>query len=199
MEKRVRLNKKGVLPVWILFFSGFLIGVLIPNTIWRLEWHQKTAASIYLLGTFADKSMEGNRYLWHVLRVRGGYFLLTVLCGFSVFGVPLAVLGILFLGLEIGMILTLSILQFGLAGGAVGVCLFLPQYLLYLPAIFFLMSLVYGQSVEIWKNRGIFPQRIRKYMLGVFLTGLAYAGGILLEVYCNPWVTEMLIKGLKIF
>ena len=61
------------------------------------------------------------------------------------------------------------------------------------------MSLVYGQSVEIWKNRGIFPQRIRKYMLGVFLTGLAYAGGILLEVYCNPWVTEMLIKGLKIF
>ena len=120
-----------------IVFSGFLIGVLIPNTIWRLEWHQKTAASIYLLGTFADKSMEGNRYLWHVLRVRGGYFLLTVLCGFSVFGVPLAVLGILFLGLEIGMILTLSILQFGLAGGAVGVCLFCPSICFIFPQYFF--------------------------------------------------------------
>lgn len=199
MAKKIGLNKKGTLPVWILFLSGFLIGILVPNIMWKAEWHQRTAASIYLLGTFADKAKEGNSYLWEVLRMRGSFFVLSVLCGLSVFGVPLAVLGVLLLGAEMGMILTLSILQFGLAGGAVGVCLFLPQYLLYLPAFFFLMSLVYVQSRDIWRNRGLFPQKVHRYFLASFGAGMVYLGGILLEVYCNPWVTEILIKSLNIF
>lgn len=199
MKKRANPYKKGRLPVGKLFAAGFFAGVLFPNICWKMEWHQKTAASMYLISTFAGRGVDGMEYLKQVLRMRGSYFLLAVLCGFSVFGVPLAVIGILLLGLEMGMLLTLSILQFGLSGGAVGAGLFIPQYLVYLPVTFFVMGKVYEQSMEVWRNRGIFPKRAYVYTVQTFLAGVIYSGGILLETFCNPWITQWLLKSLKIF
>lgn len=199
MGKRKRRLGKGTLPVVRLFVTGFLLGTLIPNVIWKMEWRQKTLASVYLLGTFAEKSMGGQEYLLYVLKMRGSVFLVAGLCGLSVFGVPLAVLGTVLQGVEIGMLLTMSILQFGLAGGAIGAGLLLPQYLLYIPAVCYLLFMVYLQSMEIWKNRGLFPQKVYGYLLQVFLAGAVYFGGILLEVYCNPWVFQMFTKNSYFF
>lgn len=199
MGKRNRRVSKGTLPVLQLFLTGFLLGILLPNVIWKLEWRQKTLASVYLLGTFAGKSMDVQEYFKYVLKMRGSVFAVAALCGISVFGVPLAVLGTLGQGMEIGLLLTMSILQFGLAGGAVGAGLLLPQYLLYVPAVCYLLYLVYLQSMELWKNRGLLPQRIYWYVMRVILAGCIYFGGILLEVYCNPWVFEMFTKNSYFF
>lgn len=199
MGKRKRRIGKGTLPAVRLLAIGFLLGILIPNVIWKLEWRQKTLASVYILGIFAGKSMEGAEYFWYVLRMRGSVFLVAAFCGVSVFGVPLSVLGMLIQGLEIGLILTMSILQFGLAGGAVGAGLFLPQYLLYIPSVCLLLSVVYMQSLDIWKNRGLFPQKVYRYVLAVLPAGALYFGGILLEVYCNPWVFHLFTKNSYLF
>lgn len=199
MGKRKKRFEKGTLPVLRLMAIGFLLGILIPNVIWKLEWRQKTLASVYILGSFAGKSMEMQEYFLYVLRMRGSVFLVAALCGISVFGVPLAVLGTLLQGMEIGLLLTMSILQFGLAGGVVGAGLILPQYLLYLPAVCYLLSVVYLQSMEIWRNRGLFPQKVFQYMLQVFFAGAVYFVGILLEVYCNPWVFQMFTKNSYFF
>ncbi len=199
MEKRKKRFGKGLLPAVLLLAIGFLLGIVIPNVMWKLEWRQKTLASVYILGTFAGKSMKGTEYLWYVLRMRGSVFLVAAFCGISVFGVPLAVLGMLLQGLEIGLILTMSILQFGLAGGAVGAGLFLPQYLLYIPSVCVLMSVVYMQSLDIWKNRGLFPKKVYRYVLGILPAGALYLVGILLEVYCNPWVFQLFTKNLYLF
>lgn len=199
MGKKKREPGRGKLPVLALFAAGFLLGILLPNIIWKLQWRQKTLASVYLLGTFAGKNVEGKEYFLYVLRMRGSLFLVAVLCGISVFGVPLAVLGAFVQGMEIGMVLTMSILQFGLAGGMVGAGLLLPQYLLYLPAVGYGLSVVYLQSLEIWKNKGLFPRSISWYMLHMILAGAVYFGGILLEAYCNPWVFQMLTKNLQLF
>ena len=42
------------------------------------------------------------------------FYLLNIICGFSVFGAPLAVITLLGSGLYAGMIMTVSILEFGI-------------------------------------------------------------------------------------
>ena len=101
---------------------------MLPNLLWRAQWRQNTAASLYLLFCFADRSVSGMEYFLEVLRIRGGFALLCVLCGVTVFGVPLAFLAVILTGLEIGTLLTMSVLQFGIAGGSGGDGTLFPQF-----------------------------------------------------------------------
>lgn len=200
MKKRsILYHRKGYFPAFWIFLAGFLAGVLIPNLIWRLEWHQKTVSSLYLIGTFADKTEEGYGYLAQVFRTRGSFYLLAALCGLSIFGVPLAVASVLVAGVQTGFLLAVSILQFGLQGGIVGASLLFPQYLVYIPCLFYLMAAVYSRSLEIWRSRGFFPGKVSGYVLQVFFCGLAYTAGILLEVLLNPKIVEIVMRNLKIF
>lgn len=197
MLKKDGNNKKG-LAVWRLFLAGFLLGVIVPNILWKTKWLQNTSLGIYVLGTLAGSDIHGTEYFLEVLRLRGSYFLLAFFCGISVFGVPFSVLGMVISGMKTGILLSLSILQFGLAGGAVGLGLLFPQYLAYIPAWAYLSALMYGQSMEIWRNRGLFPLKVYRYCIRVFLIGLLYIVGMALEVFLNPWVVENLIKKLII-
>ena len=76
-------------PALILFLLGFLAGNLIPNIIWKAKWQQKTWASVYFLSTFAGKNTGNIEYLKEILKYRGVFYLLNIICGFSVFGAPL--------------------------------------------------------------------------------------------------------------
>jgi stage II sporulation protein M len=199
MKKKLGLYKKGNLPVYGLFLIGFLAGVILPNLAWKYDWSQKTAASIYLLTSFADKNLEKQKYMLHVLRLRGSQFLIPAFCGLSVFGITFSVVEIVLIGFQTGFLMTASILQFGLQGGIIGIGAMFPQYILYFPCYFYLMKMVYEQSAEIWKNHGLFPTEISRYFVKILLCGVLYAGGIVLEIWCNPPVMEILMKSLNIF
>ena len=121
----------GRFPAEILFLTGFLAGTILPNIVWKMEWKQKTLASFYLIRNFAEKDISGSGYFMEVLRRRGGFFIILFLCGFTVFGVPLSVAYMLILGVETGLLLALSVLEFGLYGGLAGAGLLLPQYIIY--------------------------------------------------------------------
>ena len=132
MESKTENRKwknAGRFPAELLFMTGFFAGNVLPNLIWKMEWKQKTLASFYLIRSFAGKDISGGAYFLEVLRRRGGFFLLLFLCGFTIFGVPLTVAYMLFLGMETGMILALSVLEFGIYGGVAGAGLLMPQYL----------------------------------------------------------------------
>lgn len=199
MRNKSIFHNRGKLPVLQLFFCGFLVGILIPNMIWKLDWHQKTIASMYLLSLSAEGQISGKEYFFLVLRRRGSYFVLTSLCGVSVFGVPIAVAAMVLSGLWIGLLLTMSILQFGIIGAVAGAALLFPQYLLYLPAQCYLMEHVYAQSLELWRAHGLFPGTVLPYAGRVLLSGLAILTGIFLETFCNPWILEVFWKNFQLF
>ena len=189
----------GRFPAEILFLTGFLAGTILPNIVWKMEWKQKTLASFYLIRSFAEKDISGGGYFMEVLRRRGGFFVLLFLCGFTVFGVPLSVAYMLILGVETGLLLALSVLEFGLYGGLAGAGLLLPQYVIYVPAYFCLAGMVYRQSYGIWKNYGLVPAKNAPYIRQGITVFLVYAGGILAESFLNPWIVEKIIRGLKFF
>lgn len=191
--------KKRDFPAYGLLWLGILTGVLIPNIMWKMEWHQKTAASMYLLGTFSGKDLDKTAYLLQVLKMRGGFFLIAVICGVSIFGVPFAVCAMVLTGVKIGMLLTLSVLEFGFNGGMVGVGLLFPQYLIYIPGMVYLLTIVYRQSMSIWKKPADALEKMRFYFVRIIVCIAFFMTGILLEVYCNPAVTELIMKNLSIF
>jgi stage II sporulation protein M len=108
-------------------------------------------------------------------------------------------MGMLAGGVLIGMLLTVSVLQFGLNGGLIGAGLLFPQYLLYLPCMFIGLEQIYSCSKRLWKNRSFSAGQITGYLLRMLLCAALWLAGIFLEVYCNPKITEILIKNLKIF
>ena len=107
--------------------------------------------------------------------------------------------GSIYLGMKLGLLLTMSVLQFGLQGGLVGAGLLFPQYLFYIPSVFYLCDQSYRQSMKIWKNKGMITGSVSRYFLQVILCGIFYLLGMLTEVYCNPIVLEWLLEKVGIF
>lgn len=199
MRENIRKYKKTYFPAGWIYSGSFLLGILIPNIIWKTAWNQKAAASIYLLSIFAGKDLEDQEYFIQVLKMRASIFILAALCGVTVFGVVIAIAGLLGSGLLLGMVLTMSVLEFGIPGCAVGAGLIFPQYIFYIPCMLLLFTEVYRQSLETWKNQGRMAADITGYTGRILLCGLGYSLGILLEIYCNPKVMEFLMKNISIF
>lgn len=197
-KNKDRSHKTGF-PALALFMCGFFMGNLLPNILWKVQWQQKTMVSLYLLESFAKKEVAGKKYLMETVRIRGGSYILLAFCGCTAFGVPVSVMGTLCFGGMLGVLFSMSVLTFGLAGGLAGAALLFPQYLVYVPLFLFLMSWVYGVSLEIWKRRGLFPDKMLPYAGKVFLGAMICIGGILLEGYLNPWVTEKIFSFLDLF
>ena len=188
--------KKRSFPAYGLLWLGILVGTLIPNIIWKIEWHQKAAAAMYLLGTFSGKNIDRIEYLQQVVKMRGSFFVMAAVCGASIFGVPFAVLAMILTGVKIGMLLTMSLLEFGINGGLTGVGLLFPQYLVYIPLSTYLLGLVYRQSYIIWKNPSDTLKEMKRYLLQILICAGIMTAGILLEVYCNPAVTELVLRNV---
>lgn len=199
MRENIRKYKKTYFPAVWIYSGSFLLGILIPNIIWKTAWNQKAAASIYLLSIFAGKDLEEQEYFIQVLKMRASIFVLAALCGITVFGVVIAIAGLLGSGLLLGMVLTMSVLEFGIPGCAVGIGLVFPQYIFYIPCMLLLFTEIYRQSLETWKNQGRMAADITGYTGRILLCGLGYSLGILLEIYCNPRVMEFLMKNISIF
>lgn len=180
-----------------MLFIGFVIGMILPNLMYKMEWKQDMAAALYLMGIYAEES--GMDYFWKVIRMRGGIWLLAAGSGLTIFGVPIAVGGLIIFGMQTAMLLTMSILQFGLYGGVVGAGLLFPQIIAYLPCVLAASGIIYESSIQIWKNRSFLPGQISAYILKMALCTAGFVVGILLETYCNPVITRILIRNLKIF
>lgn len=199
MKRRVRTKKESVLPAKWIFTIGFLCGILIPNFMWKKVYLQRNITAAFFLLCLKETTENTMDILENVFQKRLGIFCVTGLCGFTVFGVPIAWLVLFFMGFEMGSIMTCSILQFGFKGGIFGIGLFLPQYILYLPAMFGVCSLSYQKSMTLWKNQILFQKSMYGYLGKMFLLALLLVGGILLENYWNPILVCRIMEYLKIF
>lgn len=199
METVLSTKIKNSFPGLALLMAGFLAGLLIPNFIYRFSWKQQAFSAIYLLTAYGKTGAEGTDYLLKIIWMRGSFFFLSLLCGFTVFGVPIAVGTMLFTGLELGMVFSMSILQFGLTGGAVAAALLFPQYLIYLPLWNVVYQMIYRESMGLWRNHGIFPRKVSDYLLKVFLYTMLYGVGIFLEWRVNPWILNKILDFSKFF
>ncbi len=182
-----------------LFWIAFGIGVVAVNCLWEPYFQQGNILGIFILFQSTMGNLEPAEYFIYVLRYHGSWLLICLLASFSIWGVPIAVLSILIMGSVLGIVLTLSILQFGILGILCGAALFLPQILCYFPAAVCMMSRLAQKSYGSTKkgDKKAREQRIgRKVLGGCFL---AYLTGMILESCVNPILLEFVLSRLSIF
>lgn len=199
MKRRIREKRMLFLPVSWIYAVGFLFGVLIPNLLWKEIFTQRSVTSAYFLLCLTGLEEKNTKLLQTAAWKWAGLFCVTGICGLTVFGVSVSWLVLLYMGFEFGSILTCSILQFGAQGGLFGLSLFLPQYLLYIPAIFGICSISHQKSLTLWKNQPIFEKKIYRYLGKMLFFACLIAGGIYLEAFCNPILVMNIVDYLKIF
>lgn len=197
MKRRCRPAVEAHFPAAILFMSGFLLGTILPNFFW--EKYMGKLSAVYLLTLVRQGEFQGTELLIEIGKRRGVSFFLTVLSGFTVFGVPLAILEMTLLGFLAGSLLTVSILQLGLYGGITGVALLFPQYLFYYPSFTLLLSGSYHESRRIRKRRGAFPEKMNGYGVCILLSFSLALAGALLEAYVHPGFIKWIMKKLPLY
>ena len=70
----------------ILFVVGFVLGVVLPNILWKTELEEKGLPGLYLLTRIGPGMPANPEYFFYVLKTRGSIYILCMLCGLSIFG-----------------------------------------------------------------------------------------------------------------
>jgi stage II sporulation protein M len=100
-------------------------------------------------------------------------------------------------GFSLGFILSISTMSYGMLGIVIGMTFLLPQYILYTPAIVYLMNTSLGVSKKLYFNKlgGRSVDKVTKkqmlieYVLIFFIVLFIVVLGCLLETFVNPkWV-----------
>lgn len=179
-------------------YDRIFAGNVLPDLIWKMEWKQKTLASFYLIRSFAGKDISGGAYFLEVLRRRGGFFSSVVFM--RIYNIRSAFDGCIYAVFGNGdrNDLALSVLEFGIYGSVAGAGLLMPQYLIYIPAYFYLAGIVYRQSYGIWKNYGLVPQKSGAYFRQGITAFLLYTGESLQKVF-EPLYRRKSYKGPENF
>lgn len=196
-KQMIQPGERKRFPTLSLFITGFIVGAVLPNLACKLEWRQNAASALYVLGLLSEEG--GRKYFLEVLKMRGILYLLAVCSGITVFGVAVAVLGVLITGLMISMLMTTCVIQFGLNGGLIAAGLLFPQYLVYIPCVFWGAEKIFNCSADLCRRRTSMTGKLPGYILSMLLCGIFCLGGMFLEAYCNPGITEILIKNIKIY
>lgn len=198
IREKERIREKAY-PGMICFLFGFLVGSLLPNFFWKNDWSRNIISSVYLLKLFERKEAVSKELFRILLKQRGTILSLVILSGYTVFGIPVSILWMIFTGGWCGAILTVSVLHFGLYGSCWGPALLLPQMILYLPVRFLILEDVYKESSGIWNKHGALGGNAGSYLLRMAGRGAVYLAGILLEAYYNPRLLKLLMEIFPIF
>lgn len=177
----------------ILFVLGFMAGVILPNVLWKTELEESGLPGLYLLTRVSQDMPANPEYFLYVLKTRGSAYLLCMLCGLSVFGVPVAVVASVWMGFLMGAALTVSLLEFGVEGLFLAWALFFPQYLLYVPVSLALYRRSLHSSLGYWKGQRLSQQERRGYGIFCAWAALILAVGMAFESYLNPVFLEMAV------
>ncbi len=183
----------------ILFVLGFMVGVVLPNLLWKTELEESGLPGLYLLTRVSQDMPANPEYFFYVLRTRGAVYLLCMLCGLSVFGLPVSVVASVWMGFLMGSVLTVSLLEFGVEGMLLGGALFFPQYLLYVPVSLALYRRSLQSSLRYWKNQRLSLQERKEYGIFCAWAAVILAVGMAIESYLNPVFLEMVIQRAHFF
>ena len=196
--KEWKVGQRTFMPV---FCVGLLAGIILLNM----------GKSILLEGTglFDEDTLyrmkymtvDSNALFCYVLRKRIGRLVILAVLSTTYLGLAACVGATFWYGMSAGAFLTALALRYGVKGVLLAVISIFPQYLVYIPAVLFLLSWCETLFKGIYGRGGGTPDMDdRSFLLkkagqlAVIL--LAVTAGCLLEGYLNPY---LLLGYLKIF
>lgn len=181
---------------WGFLFVGLIFGILFVNMWGNTYLSKEELYGIKQMKCVAEMEAEPKALFRYLILERGKPILLLWLLGYTAAGIPAALLALGWLGAAAGVLLGTCIIRMRLAGIAVFATAVLPQWICYMPMMWFLCDKIYEKGVLRYKKGQYFDDwKMEKQYISVLLMGAALlAAGALLESFGNPWLVRQTVK-----
>lgn len=189
--------KTGKLPLLQVLLAGILAGGILIN--YKKGWLLENTGFIdeQMLYHMKYMTVDNNTLFCYILSLRLKSVGILAVMSTTYLGLAVIVGMVLWYGISMGMFLAAVVLRYGIKGVLLAVIGVFPQYLLYVPAIIFLIG--WGETVcrSIYFDKigeeGIRRQLPRRLIqLGIVI--LVVVIGSALESYVNPFLVTKLLK-----
>lgn len=197
MVKKWGMNAGFLRSAAVLLVLGITMGAMAVNVLADSAVGRAGILSDYFLRQYKYLEIDTTGLFLYILGKRMKWIFLLWLAGFTVAGLPCAVVYVMWMGFSAGTLFGIAVLKLGLEGLLFsGVALF-PQILIYVPAWAFFLNGIYlrtdGNKQE---NRTSMTNSTARYFLLIVGMCLFMAFGILVESSLNPWFVKQIIRFL---
>lgn len=171
---------------FLIIMAGVIIGTLIAN-IGISNITDKIGVFDYdFKNSFINVELDTHLYWRYILKLRIKEYMLLILILIT----PIAMQGIYmlmsFAGISIGVIISVSVMNMGVAGMCVYAASALPQYIIYAVTIYFMVSSFGKRYMD-----------LKKMVAVIIISLICLVIGTLYEAYINPWILKILLKHIS--
>ncbi len=194
-----KFNMKGRLPFLYLFMAGIFLGMILINLGKKVILADTGILNEESLYQMKYMTVDGNALFWYVLGIRLKPLISLVVLSTTYLG--LAAVGTMAVsyGVSAGMFLAAAVMRYGIKGILLVSTAIFPQYLIYGPALFFLLvwceqicRLIYFEKAARLGSRQLVLVKLLQLLAIIAIIIV----GCVLESYVNP---IFLKKNLKNF
>ncbi len=188
---------RGRLPFLYLFMAGIFLGMILINLGKKVLLADTGILNQEALYHMKYMTVDGNDLFWYVLGTRLKPLISLVILATTYLG--LAAVGAIAVsyGVSAGMFLAAAIMRYGVKGILLVITAIFPQYLIYGPALFFLLvwceqicRLIYFEKTARLASRQLVLVKLLQ-LLAVIAIIIA---GCVLESYVNPIILKKVLK-----
>lgn len=187
---------------WLfVFMTGFVIGVLLINFWDKSESIQEGLVSIYTIERLKSFEIDSGKFLIYVLEERLKAIFFMTLLATTVAGVVASYAFIGWIGISLGILLTVMTIRFGLKGTFLFAGLVLPQYIIYVPAFMMFVNWCFKLCIRIHfphRNYDTIYGNKKQQFLHFFVQLIIIIGvviiGAFVECYVNPIFLNKIVK-----
>lgn len=173
----------------MVFFVSFFVGILWANFLGTSSKNRFFMLNEYYLQQLKYAKLDYNRLFLYILENRLPLLVALLLLSFTVVGILLQILFIVYFGASFGFLCVMAITNFGWKGILYISGFLFPHYIFYIA--FYLMFLRI-----FWKKKEGIAMTQKELVMQSCILVLLLAAGLLVESYVNP---IFLKKMLKIF
>lgn len=199
MQFRMFKLQNGKLPFLTIFMIGLVAGTIIMNLGKSLLVEYTGLLDEDTLYHMKYSAVDNSALFLFVLKKRLKHVGILAIMATTYLGLAVAGSYALWYGMATGSFVSVLMMRYGLKGLLLGVTVMFPHYLLYVPAVAYL--LIWAEKVcrNIYFRRNGYVEQgkehIRlKYFLQLGAVVAAVVLGCLLEGYINPYLLAWLLK-----
>ncbi len=185
-QLKVTLIKKRFL---IAMFVGLLAGTIIANVVGVKHISDWNIFNADFMERYMSVTID-NKNLWmYVLKSRIKDVIFLFLIGLTTISIQIAMLYMVYIGLGIGLIISMAVMQYGIYGVWLYIVSIFPQYIFYGIGIFIIIKWLNVRKISANQEEG---KRPSMWVL-LPVTCIIMFAGTIAEAFINPAIMTSMI------
>jgi stage II sporulation protein M len=185
----------------ILFVVGIIIGSFFANYLDTSQTNELGILNHYFLDKYSSITLNHIDLLKYILMNRLKLILYLWFFGLTFFGIPVAIISLMYFGVSFGFMLSIGTVVYGWKGILLNLSYLFPHFIIYVPLMVYLIhksfdlcATLYYKKLAVSKSYRLNNKQLfTEYILVLILCTLFIIIGALLETFINPSIVRWAI------